>query len=60
MKANQLARPNRALLLCAALALGGCGGASVERKTAIRVCVNRPAEDRGRCLHPFNVERSSG
>jgi hypothetical protein len=48
-----------ALLLCAALLLCGCGGSSVERKHAIRVCIDRPFQYR-RCVRPFNAERLLG
>jgi hypothetical protein len=48
------------LLLCAAVALCGCGGSSVERKRAIRICMNRPAEDHRLCIRPFNAEHLLG
>ena len=54
--------PTRApciLLLCAVLALGGCGGAGIERKRAIRVCINRPFQH-GRCVRPFDAARLLG
>jgi hypothetical protein len=69
LRASRLGRfdwvsmPSRAacaLLLGAALLLSGCGKGSVERKRAIRACMNRPAEDHGRCIRPFNAEHLLG
>jgi hypothetical protein len=46
-------------LLCAALVFCGCGGASVERKRAIRVCIDRPFQH-GRCVRSFDAARLLG